>query len=161
MEILKQKTHTIQDCKVMLDFDLAALYEVETRVLNQAVSRNSSRFPDDFMFRLSQNEWESMSSQFVMTSSSRRPKKALPYAFTEQGIAMLSSVLRSERAVQTNILIMRTFVLIRHYALSHKELSEKLRELEGKFADVYQTLGYFLDKNRLENGQADRKRIGY
>lgn len=145
----------------MLDFDLAALYEVETRVLNQAVSRNSSRFPDDFMFRLSQYEWERMSSQNVMTSSSRRPKKALPYAFTEQGIAMLASVLRSERAVQMNILIMRTFVLIRQYALSHKELSEKLRELEEKFAEVYQTLGYLLDHNRMEKKQGERKRIGY
>lgn len=144
----------------MLDFDLAVLYGIETKVLKQAVRRNMERFPIDFMFELELEELVNLRSQFV-TSSEHGGLRYMPFAFTEQGVAMLSSVLRSKRAIEINILIMRTFVLIRQYALSHKELSEKLRELEGKIADVYQTLGYLLDKNRLEEEQVERKRIGY
>lgn len=145
----------------MLDFTLAERYGVETRVLNQAVKRNLSRFPSDFMFRLNSWEWEEMSSQIVMTSGNKRPKKALPYAFTEQGIAMLSSVLRSETAIQVNIGIMRTFVLLRKYTEGHRELSEKLHILESKFQDVYEAVNYLFKKNEQEHEQRDRKRIGY
>ena len=94
----------------MLDRDLAEMYGVETRVLNQAVKRNIERFPEDFMFQLTLAEWESMSSQFVMTSRKKRPKSSLPYAFTELGVAMLSSVLNSKIAIQVNMGIMRAFV---------------------------------------------------
>ena len=97
----------------MLDFDLAELYQVETRILNQSVKRNINRFPDDFMFRLTESEWGFISSQFVMTSRAKRPKSALPLAFTEHGALMLSSVLRSDVAVETSIKITRAFVAMR------------------------------------------------
>ena len=96
LQIIQSKIYEIRGQKVMLDFDIAAMYGVETRVLNQAVKRNVSRFPSDFMFQLTSNEWILMSSQFVITSPVKRPKTALPYAFTEHGVVMLSSVLRSE-----------------------------------------------------------------
>ncbi|MFR5660108.1 MAG: ORF6N domain-containing protein, partial [Butyricimonas faecihominis] len=94
LQIIQDKIHEIRGQKVMLDFDLAEMYQVETRVLNQAVKRNAERFPEDFMFQLSITEWENMSSQIVMTSRNKRPKSALPLAFTEHGVVMLSSVLR-------------------------------------------------------------------
>ena len=102
----------------MLDFDLAELYQVETRALNQAVKRNIDRFPDDFMFRLSPTEWEVISSQFVMTSRAKRPKSSLPLAFTEHGALMLASVLRSDIAVEISIKVTRAFVAIRRMAAS-------------------------------------------
>ena len=115
----------------MLDSDLAKLYEVETRVLNQAVKRNMERFPDDFMFQLTKEETENLRSQFVISSWGGTRK--LPYAFTEQGVAMLSGVLKSKRAIQVNIQIMRTFVKLRQWALDNKELAERLTELEHYF----------------------------
>ena len=121
----------------MLDFDLAEMYEVETRVLNQSVKRNIRRFPNDFMFQLTKEEWENMSSQIVMTSRSKRPKSSVPYAFTEQGIAQLSSVLNSNYAIDVNINIMRAFVAMRQYALNYGELKRELedfmREANAKF----------------------------
>ena len=118
--------------KVMLDSDLAALYGVETKVLNQAVRRNKSRFPSDFMFRLSKHEFSNLKSQSV-TSSSWGGRRSPPNAFTEQGVAMLSSVLRSPRAVAVNIEIMRAFVRLREILASHAELSKRLDELERKY----------------------------
>lgn len=96
---IQNKIYEIRGVRVMLDFDLAALYQVETRVLNQAVKINIDRFPDDFIFQLDNEEWEVMLSQIVMTSLSKRPKAALPYAFTEHGVVMLASILRSDRAI--------------------------------------------------------------
>ena len=126
--------------KVMLDIDLAALYGVPTKVLNQAVRRNLARFPDDFMFQISWEETESLRSQFVTLDEAgaapgRRGKHAKyrPYAFTEQGVAMLSSVLRSERAVRVNIEIMRAFVRLRALLASHEGLARKLAALEKKY----------------------------
>jgi len=149
----------------MLDFDLAELYEVETRVLNQAVKRNIGRFPSDFMFQLTKSEWESMSSQIVMTYPVKRPKTAIPYAFTEPGVAMLSTVLRSEKAINVNIAIIRAFVFMRRYALTHKDLTAKLKELETKydtqFKDMYEALDYLLKKDKLQIQQAKREKIGY
>ena len=113
LQVIQSKIYEIRDYKVMLDFDLAEIYQVETRVLNQAVKRNITRFPEDFMFQLTKDELESMSSHFVMTLKAKRPKSALPFAFTEHGVVMLASVLRSEIAVQTSILITRAFVAIR------------------------------------------------
>ena len=101
---IQRKIHEIRGCKVVLDFDLAEIYQVETRVLNQSVKRNMKRFPDDFMFQLTKTEWENMSSQFVMTSRIKRPKSAHPFAFTEHGVTMLSSVLRSDVAIDASIL---------------------------------------------------------
>ncbi len=120
--------------KVMLDFDLAALYGVETRALNQAVSRNLGRFPADFMFQLSKAELEKWRSHVVMSSpSARMGLRRRPYAFTEQGVAMLSSVLRSERAVQVNIQIIRTFIRLRRLLSTHTDLARKVEELEKKY----------------------------
>jgi len=124
----------LRNQKVMLDSDLAHLYGVPVKVLNQAVKRNISRFPEDFMFQLSENEGNSLRSQFVTLEVGRgRHRKYQPYAFTEQGVAMLSSVLRSERAVQVNIAIMRTFVHLRGIISTHKDLARKLDALEQKY----------------------------
>ena len=102
IQAIQTKIYEIRGQKVMFDFDLAELYEVETRVLNQAVKRNIKRFPPDFMFQLSKSEWENMSSQIVMTYPIKRPKTALPLAFTEQGLAMLSGILNSDKAINVN-----------------------------------------------------------
>jgi hypothetical protein len=158
---IQSKIHTIREQRVMLDYDLAALYEVETRTLNQSVKRNLKRFPPDFMFQLTAKEWELMSSQFVMTSTSKRPKTALPYAFTEQGLAMLSGILNSDKAIEVNINIMRAFVMIRTLALTYKELSERLKVLEEKFPDVYKAINYLLDKDKNETKQKERIKIGF
>ncbi len=128
--LVQSLIHEIRGKKVMLDFDLARLYHVETRVLNQAVKRNTKRFPPDFMFQLSAEEWYSYSSQFVMTSN--RPKSALLFAFTEQGVAMLSSVLKSDIAIAANIAIMRAFVQVREYLLAASSVSAELKELRAR-----------------------------
>ncbi len=117
----------------MLDADLAELYGVETRVLLQAVSRNQKRFPKDFMFQLSKEEYELLRSQIVISKKGRGGRRYLPYVFTEQGVAMLSSVLRSEEAVQVNIEIMRAFVRLRELVATHKDLARKLEALEKKY----------------------------
>lgn len=165
LENIQTKIYEIRGHKVMLDFDLAELYEVQTKVLNQAVKRNLKRFPDDFMFRLSPNEWKSMRSQSVTSSPDRRHVLATPFAFTEQGVAMLSGILNSDKAIDVNISIMRAFVFIRQYALSHKDLTVKLHELESKydkqFKDVYEAIGFLLQKDAQETDQKQRKRIGY
>jgi len=116
----------------MLDFDLAEMYEVETRVLNQSVKRNMKRFPPDFMFQLTESEWASMSSQIVMTSHTKRPKSSVPYVFTEQGIAMLSGLLNSDVAIGVNIVIMRAFVAVREYLLSHASESVEIAQLRER-----------------------------
>ncbi|MDI6045643.1 ORF6N domain-containing protein [Flavobacterium yafengii] len=162
---LQSKIHDMQGLKVILDFDLATLYEVETKVLNQAVKRNIKRFPSDFMFRLTIEEWESMRSQFVTAYQNKRNVTVTPFAFTEQGVAMLSGILNSDVAIHVNIVIMRTFVMIRKYALEHKEFNEKLLEIETKydkkFSDVYEALNYLIKKDEKENTQKERKQIGY
>jgi phage regulator Rha-like protein len=135
-EVIEQRIFMIRGHKVMLSMDLAKLYDVEVRTLIQAVKRNINRFPDDFMFQLTWEEIQALRSQSVILNaqSSKRGKhlKYLPYAFTEQGVAMLSSVLNSERAIQVNIAIMRAFVKLRHILSNNKELAHKLKELEGK-----------------------------
>lgn len=148
----------------MLDFDLAQIYQIETRVLKQAVRRNMERFPSDFMFELTQNEIESMVSQNVIPSK-QQLGGAKPFAFTEQGVAMLSSVLKSKIAIAINISIIRAFVLMRQFALSHKELSEKLNQLEtkfnAKFNDVAEALNFLLQKDKIETEQKQRRPIGF
>ncbi len=120
--------------KVILDADLADLYGVEAKVLNQAVRRNRDRFPDDFMFQLTVEEVESLRSQFVTLKKGRgQHRKFLPHAFTEQGVAMLSSVLRSPRAIHVNIEIMRAFVRMRALVAGHADLTRKLNALENKY----------------------------
>ena len=162
---LQSKIYDIRGQKVILDFDLAALYEVETRVLNQSVKRNIKRFPVDFMFRLTIEEWGSMRSQIVTAYQNKRNITVTPFAFTEQGVAMLSGILNTDVAVNVNIAIMRTFVLIRKYALEHQEFNAKLFEIETKydkkFSDVYEALNYLIQKDEKETVQKERKQIGY
>ncbi len=134
MEVVKSKIYLIRGQKVLLDSDLAVLYGVETRRLNEQVGRNRSRFPEDFMFQLNNQEVAGLMSQNAISKPGRGGRRKLPYAFTEQGIAMLSSVLRSDRAVQVNIAIMRTFVQMRELATSNRDLARKLDELEKKHA---------------------------
>lgn len=161
---IESRIYEIRDQKVMLDFDLAELYEVETKVLNQAVKRNINRFPDDFMFQFTEEEWNSLRSQFV-TSKGKGGTRYLPNAFTEQGLAMLSGILNSEKAVEVNISIMRAFVYLRQFALSHKDLTDKIQELENKhnskFKDVYEALNYLLNKDKQLSEYHKRKKMGY
>lgn len=161
LQLIQNKIFEIRGHKIMLDFDLAELYEVQTKVLNQAVKRNLQRFPFDFMYRLTIDEWEIMRSQSVTAYPIKRNVSATPFAFTEQGLAMLSGILTSEKAINVNIAIMRTFVLIRQYALNYNELSDQLKEIEGRFTDVYEALKYLLEKDKLQVDQSHRKRIGY
>jgi hypothetical protein len=128
--------HWIRHEKVILDFDLAALYGVETRALKQAVRRNRSRFPEDFLFELTPKEMDAMVSQSVIPSR-KKFGGAVPYAFTEQGVAMLSSVLRSPRAVEVNIAIMRTFVQLRRLMDSNRELARKIEAMEKKYDEQF------------------------
>ena len=135
-ERIENAIFLIRGQKIMLDRDLAGLYWVQVKVLNQAVKRNLSRFPDDFMFVLTAEEAESLRSQFVtLKKRSRRHRRYLPYAFTEQGVAMLSTVLNSERAIEVNIAIMRAFVRLRGILSTHKDLARKLADLERKLGE--------------------------
>ncbi len=166
LQKIESKIFEIREQKVMLDFDLADLYEVETKALNQAVKRNTSRFPESFMFRLNQNEWKIMRSQIVTASvQSKRNIKVTPYAFTEHGVTMLASVLRSEKAIKMNIAIVEAFISLKEFALNYKDLADKLKELESKhnkhFKDVYEALNYLLQKDNLDTDQKNRKRIGF
>ena len=130
MEQIESLILTIRGKQVMLDRDLARLYGVETRVLNQAVQRNIERFPDDFMFQLSKEEFENWKSQFATSNSIKMGARKLPYAFTENGIAMLSGVLRSPMAIATNIHIMRAFNAMRHFIGSHAQVFQRLDVVE-------------------------------
>jgi len=130
-EHIQQAIHVIRGHRILLDSDLAGLYGVETKALNLAVKRNTQRFPADFMFQLTKQEYESLRLQ-IETSNGRGGRRYNPYAFTEQGVAMLSSVLRSERAIQVNIEIMRAFVRMRQFMVVNRELARKLGELESK-----------------------------
>jgi len=131
--VIQNLIYEIRGCKVMLDSDLAKLYGVETKVLNQSVKRNIKRFPSHFMFQLTKEEWQVLKSQFV--TSSWGGVRKLPYVFTEQGVAMLSSVLRSEKAIQINIQIMNTFVKMRQWAIENKDIARRLTELEHYFME--------------------------
>ena len=128
---IQSKIYEIRGQRVMLDFDLAALYQVTTSALNQAVKRNIERFPEEF---ISEIEWKNMSSQFVTTSRVKRPKTSLPYTFTEQGVAMLSAVLRSGMAIQVSISIMKAFVAMRNYITTATTVTSELAEIRAKLA---------------------------
>ena len=134
-ESLASLVMSVRGEKVLLDADLAELYGVATKALNQAVKRNLDRFPGDFMFQLTADEWSRMRSQTVTTS--RRNISALPYAFTEQGVAMLSSVLRSQRAVEVNIAIMRTFVQLRRLMDSNRDLARRIEAMETRYDEQF------------------------
>jgi hypothetical protein len=163
LSVIQNKIFEIRGQKVMLDFDLAELYEVETKRLKEAVKRNIERFPPDFMFLLTQKEFQGLRSQIA--TSKRGGTRYLPSAFTEQGVAMLSSVLNSDKAISVNIGIIRTFVLIRQSIISYKELNDKLKKLEKKynknFNEVFKALEFLISKKEIEENLKDRERIGF
>ncbi len=173
-ENVAQLVFFIRGEKVMLDADLAMLYGVEARSLNQAVSRNRKRFPADFMFQLSEKEYEGIRSQFVtasggkklnssqtvMSSRKHRGRSYRPYAFTEQGVAMLSSVLRSSRAVEVNIAIMRTFVQLRRLMDSNADLARKIEGLEKKYDEQFAVV-FEAIKQLIAPSAPAKKQIGF
>lgn len=172
---IQNKIYQVNGVKIMLDFDLAELYEVETRVLNQAIKRNIDSFPEDFMFRLTKEEWEDMSSQFVTTNPSsqivmmdlpkNRTGKYLPYAFTEHGVTMLASVLRSPKARKMNIAIVRAFVALRKTLLNIENLTSHIQELETKydkqFEDIFEAIQFLITDTNHPDSKPERVKIGY
>ena len=189
-QTIQNHIYEIRGQKIMLDFDLALLYEVETRVLNQSVKRNIDKFPRDFMFKLTQKEWKVIRSQFatgskgsdssshfvMMDLPKNRTAKYLPYAFTEHGVTMLASVLKSKKAIDMNIAIVRAFIAIRHLVNYHRGLAEQMHELrvelqnrigehDVQLASIYDALENLLDKKEDENEQKqqwiERERIGF
>jgi hypothetical protein len=162
MQRIEKSIFLTRGQKVMVDSDLATLYGVPTRSLIQAVSRNQERFPSDFMFRLSQEEFDSLRSQIVI-SKGRGGRRYLPYVFTEQGVAMLSSVLRSQQAVLVNIAIMRAFVRLREMMATQKDFARKLEELEWRIGEHDEQIVTIFDAIRqlMTPPPVPRKRIGF
>ncbi len=165
LQVIQNKIFEVRGCRVMLDFHLAELYQVETRALKQAVKRNIGRFPSDFMFVLSKEEANLLLSIGVSQNvipSDYNFGATLPMAFTEQGVAMLSSVLRSQTAIEVNISIMRAFVLMRQMVAGYEELLKRIEELEvstdAQFNDIYQALTQLLSQSQE---QKQRRRIGF
>jgi ORF6N domain len=185
--LIINKIYEIRGQKVMLDFDLAELYKVETKRLNEQVKRNLERFPKDFMFKLTTKEWEYMRSQivtisdestgnwsqFATSSKKHRGKTYLPYAFTEHGVTMLASILRSENAVKMNIAIVRAFITLRQLAIQHKDLATQLGQLQQEMyerfgehdtqlATIYKAIENMLEQKEAEKKSwEERERIGF
>jgi phage regulator Rha-like protein len=162
LQVIQNKIYEIRGQRVMLDFDLAVLYDTDTKRLKEAVRRNIARFPVDFMFELTNEEYDSLRSQIASLKNLKRGEhsKYLPFVFTEQGVAMLASVLKSETAIQVNIQIVRAFIALRQYALGYAELNQKLEsfmiETSMQFNDIYQALTEMTSlKNKPKN------KIGY
>jgi len=162
IERIENKIYLIKNQKIMLDFDLAVLYGIETKYLKRQVKRNLKRFPQDFMFQLTREEYNALRCQFG-TLKRGQHSKYLPYAFTEQGVAMLSSALNSENAVQVNIVIIRTFVKLRQILSTHKELAQKLNELERRVEKNEVEVGAVFDAIRqlMKPPEAPKKKIGF
>ncbi|MFC1515787.1 ORF6N domain-containing protein [Thermodesulfobacteriota bacterium] len=158
IERIASKIYLIRDTKVMLDRDLAELYGVETKVLKQAVRRNNKRFPNDFMFELTKDEFENLRSQIV--TSSWGGTRYLPMVFTEQGVAMLSTVLKSARAIQVNIQIMRAFTQLRQMLSTHEDLKIKIEAMEKKYDQQFQVV-FEAIKQLLSEEDKPKKKIGY
>ncbi|MDR0232778.1 MAG: ORF6N domain-containing protein [Dysgonamonadaceae bacterium] len=165
LKIIQNRIYEIRGCRVMLDFYLAEMYQVETKNLKRAVKRNIDRFPSDFMFELTQNEVDSLRCNFgtLETGSRGQHTKYLPFAFTEQGVAQLSSVLNSPFAIQINISIIRAFVLLRQYALGYAELNRKLEnfmvETNMQFNEIYQALTELAEQKKAS--EKPRNPIGF
>ena len=186
-DLIQNRIYEVRGEKIMLDFDLAQLYEVETRVLNQAIKRNTESFPKDFMFRLTAKEWKEVlssqtliienfektnSSQFVMSSIKFRGAKYLPYAFTEHGVTMLASILKSPKARKMNIAIVRAFIALKKFVSKNdavlglvKELKERIDEHDVQLSSIYDAIEGLLDEREQENakkiGWEERERIGF
>ena len=164
LQIIQNKIFEIRGMRVMLDFDLAEMYETETKRLKEAVRRNINRFPSDFMFELNKEEYNFLRTQFASLENHGRGKysKYLPFAFTEQGVAMLASILNSPKAIEINITIVRAFIALRQYALGYAELNQKLEnfmiETNMQFSDIYQAL---TEMAELKESGKSRNPIGY
>jgi ORF6N domain len=160
LTVIQQKIYEIRGHKVMLDSDLAELYEVETKVLNQAVKRNYDRFPSDFMFKLTKEEWEFLRSQIVTLETGKgKFSKYLPFVFTEHGVTMLASVLRSEKAVKMNIAIVRAFISLRQYALNYKDLATQINEIKNTVTNHSEQLNQIYDaiENMMEEKEEKKE----
>ncbi|WP_026978268.1 ORF6N domain-containing protein [Flavobacterium tegetincola] len=156
---IDNKIFMLRNQKVMFDFDLALLYEIETKRLKEAVRRNIERFPEDFMFELTKEEFDNLRTQFA--TSSYGGTRYMPFAFTEQGVAMLSSVLKSAKAIEVNIAIIRTFVTLRNSILSLEEISKRVTDVEKRFPEIYNALNYLMDTDKKSIEQTERIKIGY
>jgi phage regulator Rha-like protein len=182
IQSIQNRIYEIRGQRVLIDRDLAALYEVETKVFNQAVKRNIKRFPEDFMFQLTQEEWESLRSQFVTLNNSEplrsqfvtldtargRHTKYLPYVFTEQGVAMLSGILNSDKAINMNIAIMRAFVEVRRIIYQQNDLKQQLQLIKDRLGEhdaqlnqIYDAMENLLDEKAAQIKWEDRERIGF
>jgi phage regulator Rha-like protein len=181
IQSIQNRIYELRGERVMLDRDLAALYEVETKALNRAVKRNIERFPKDFMFQLTKEEFETLRYQIatsndnlsplrlqIETSNTRGGTRYLPYAFTEQGVAMLSGVLHSDKAINMNIAIMRAFVEIRRITLNKTGLKQQLEEIKQRISEhdmqlsqIYDAIENLLDETAAQNKWNDRERIGF
>ena len=167
-EIVMSKIYVFRGQKVMLDRDLAELYGVETKYLKRQVKRNISRFPEDFMFELNKDEFEDWRSQFVTSKSDKKGLRYAPYAFTEQGVAMLSGVLNSERAINMNIQIMRIFTKMRQLVMSHKEILKRLDKIESTIEGqgheiqvLFEYIKRLMQEQETVKVQSSRKKIGF
>jgi cell shape-determining protein MreC len=167
-ELIINKIILLRDQKVLVDRDLAELYDVDTRALNQAVKRNLKRFPEDFMFQMTKEEFEIWRSQIVISNNDKMGLRRPPHVFTEQGVAMLSSVLNSDRAILVNIQIMRVFTKMRALLDSHKEILRKLESLEKKDIEqeekillIFEYLKQLEQAKQEETQYRERKRIGF
>jgi hypothetical protein len=182
IQSVQNKIYEVRGERVMLDYDLATLYDVPTKALNQAVKRNYKRFPPDFMFRLTIEEWETMRSQSVTASNSitimqsqtvtasqnKRNTGLTPYAFIEQGVAMLSGVLNSDRAIEMHVAIMRAFIEIKKIVLKQSDLKEQMKEIKERLGEhdvqlnqIYDAMENLLDKKAAQRKWEDRERIGF
>ncbi len=162
-EKVENKIFLIRGKKVMIDFDLAEMYGVETRELIQSMKRNISRFPPDFMFQINKIEYEALRSQFVISKKGKGGRRYLPYAFTEPGVAMLSSVLNSDRAIKVNIEIIRTFIRLREYIQNNKEFAYKLNELESKVSSHDKEINSIFNAIRqlIKEDKKPKRKIGF
>ena len=179
IQSIQNRIYEVRGFRVMLDRDLAELYETETKRITEAMKRNHRRFPGDFMFQLTLKEWRTLRSQFATSNAetsariesdkdSKGGTRYLPYAFTEHGVAMLSGVLNSEKAIQMNLAIIRAFIEMRNLIIVHTDWKEQLRELKGRIGEhdaqlnqIYDALENLLDEKAAERKWEDRQRIGF
>jgi hypothetical protein len=172
LDVFKSKIYEIRGVKVMLDYDLAFLYEVENRALKQAVRRNDYRFPDDFMFQLNKIEWQEVITNCDNLPINLKFSPQAPFAFSEQGVAMLSSILKSKKAVETNIAIMRAFISIRKTISLQSNLSQQIMDLKNdleqrlgdhdvQLMEIYTAMDKFVEDKQTQSDSENRKKIGY
>ena len=168
INLIQQKIHEIRGEMVMLDFDLAYLYEVNTKILNQAVKRNLDRFPVDFMFKLTEKEWKNLLIQNSIISQSKRKNSLLPFAFTEHGVAMISGVLKSEKAVKMNISIIRMFIEMKRVLIKNASIKGQLQEMRERIGEhdvqlnkIYDTIEHLLDLTINRVKWNERNIIGF